>query len=103
MTVHDLTIHHFRPLVPGTNPVDQLANYEKAKAVNWEGKCGAITVCLTTTRESIVTDTPIVQYVMNHAQPMLAEGFGTLVRRGARNKVLLLPLFVGLEISGRAW
>lgn len=94
---------HFHPLVSGSNAADQLAAYEKATSVNWEGKCGTITVRLTTTKDSIISSTPVVQYIMNDARPMLMEGFGTLTRKEGRSTVLLLPLFIGLEISGKAW
>jgi len=93
----------FRPVVAGNNAADQLATYAKTNAINWEGECGTITVCLTTTKDSIVSDTPVVQCIMNGALPILTEGFGTLVRMEGRNTVFLLPLFMGLEISGKAW
>jgi len=89
----------FRPLVEIEQAEDILTEYGKLEHIPWEGVCGATKMWFVTSKESLVSHTPVVQCLLSPQQVLQFHGFGTIISPVEEPPVPVLPLFLGLDIG----
>jgi hypothetical protein len=69
-------------------------------SLDWIGHCGEVTVLLTTSKESMITRTPIYRCLADETRSLTLEGFGVAhAAPTSSSGVELLPLVLGVNLG----
>lgn len=89
----------FKPIVSGDGAAEKIANYEEADYVLWSGKCQNQNVTFVTSKQSLISHSPIIQSILNEKQLLELEGFAVTLTEKVEDPIPILPLFFGIQIG----
>ena len=89
----------FKPIVSGGSAAEKIASYEEVDYVLWSGKCGNQNVTFVTSKQSLISHSPVIQSILNEKQLLELEGFAVTLAEKVEDPIPILPLFFGIQIG----
>ena len=90
----------FEPLIRGKTYRERLSNYECSNFINWRGKIVNVIVNFSTSKEKLISNTPMSTTLMKRNNHMLLDGFAIILNIDKNeNTISLKPLILGQNIK----
>jgi len=87
------------PDIKGEDAMQRYERYEKAKIINWSGRCGEIAISFSTSKEFLISNSPIYQCLRSDKGVLQVEGFAVVLSKVKESRQIeISPIFLGVQI-----